>query len=304
MKILFMGTPDFAVPSLRALLQDGHELLGVFTQPDKPKNRGMKLQAPPVKEVALEAGIPVFQPEKMRDGTALAILHELKPELIVVAAYGRILPREILDVPEYGCINVHSSLLPKYRGAAPIHWAILNGDAESGVTIMHMAEALDAGDIISQARTPIDPDETVGELHDRLAIMGAELLVQTVQNIACGKAKRTPQEEAEVTLAPMLSRALSPMQWERPARELHNQVRGLTPWPSATAMLAGKQYKVWKTAVLDRITDAAPGTILEAGEAGIQIACGNGTVLLIDELQAEGKRRMLVSDFLRGNSLQ
>lgn len=303
MKILFMGTPDFAVPSLRALLEDGHELTGVFTQPDKPKNRGMKLQAPPVKEVALEAGIPVFQPEKMRDGTALAILQELKPELIVVAAYGRILPREILDYPTCGCINVHSSLLPKYRGAAPIHWAILNGDEESGVTIMHMAEALDAGDIISQARTPIDQDETVGELHDRLAHMGAELLVQTVRDMACGQAQRTPQEQDAVTLAPMLSRALSPMQWERPARELHNQVRGLTPWPSATATLAGKQYKIWKTTVLDGTTESAPGTILEAGEAGIQIACGGGTVLRIDELQAEGKRRMLVSDFLRGNSL-
>lgn len=303
MKVLFMGTPDFAVPSLRSLLEDGHELVGVFTQPDKPKNRGMKLQAPPVKELALEVGIPVFQPEKMKDGTALSIIQELEPELIVVAAYGRILPRDMLDYPKFGCINVHSSLLPKYRGAAPIHWAVLNGDQESGVTIMHMAEALDAGDIISQAQTPIDPDETVGELHDRLAMMGAELLVKTVREIVSGTAKRTPQNEAEVTLAPMLSRALSSMNWERTARELHNQVRGLTPWPSASATLSGKPYKIWKTSVLDRKTDATPGTILEAGNAGILMACGDGTVLRIEELQAEGKRRMSASDFLRGNSL-
>lgn len=302
MKVLFMGTPDFAVPSLRALLQEGHELVGVFTQPDKPKNRGMKLQAPPVKELALEAGIPVFQPEKLKDGTALSILRELAPELIVVAAYGRILPRELLDYPKFGCINVHSSLLPRYRGAAPIHWAVLNGDQESGVTIMHMAEALDSGDIISQVHTPIDPDETAPELHDRLAIMGAELLKKTVRDIERGAAKRTPQNEEEVTLAPMLSRALSPMNWERTARELHNQVRGLTPWPSAVATLAGNQYKIWKTRVLERTTEEAAGTILEAGHAGILIACGDGTVLCIEELQAEGKRRMLSSDFLRGNS--
>lgn len=303
MKVLFMGTPDFAVPSLRSLLGEGHELVGVFTQPDKPKNRGMKLQAPPVKELALEAGIPVFQPEKMRDGTAFSIVKELEPELIVVAAYGRILPRDMLDYPKFGCINVHSSLLPKYRGAAPIHWAVLNGDQVSGVTIMHMAEALDAGDIISQAQTPIDPDETVGELHDRLAMMGAELLIKTVREIVSGTAKRTPQNEDEVSLAPMLSRALSPMNWNRSARELHNQVRGLTPWPSASATLAGKPYKIWKTSVLDRKTEGNPGTILEAGKAGILMACGDGTVLRIEELQAEGKRRMLVSDFLRGNSL-
>ena len=209
MKILFMGTPDFAVPSLQALIEAGHEIVGVFTQPDKPKNRGMKLLPTPVKVVALEHDIPVFQPTKLRDGTALETIQSLAPELIVVAAYGRILPQEILDYPKLGCINVHSSLLPKYRGSAPIHWAILNGDAESGVTIMNVVLELDAGDIISQAVTPIDPDETVETLHDRLADMGAKLLVDTVVSIENGTATRTPQQAELVTHAPMLSRPLT-----------------------------------------------------------------------------------------------
>ena len=237
MRILFMGTPDFAVPSLEALIAAGHTVCGVFTQPDKPRNRGMKLQAPPVKVCALAHSIPVYQPVKLRDGAALALIQELAPELIVVAAYGRILPDEILAAPPKGCINVHSSLLPNYRGAAPIHWAVLNGDRETGVTIMHMAHDLDAGDIIAQAATPIDPDETVVALHDRLAVLGAELLVNVVADIAAGTATRTPQEHGKATLAPMLSRELSPMDWSRPARALHNQVRGLIPWPTAVTEL-------------------------------------------------------------------
>ena len=218
MKIVFMGTPEFAVPSLEALVAAGHQVVGVFSQPDKPKNRGMKLQPTPVKLCAMVHDLPVYQPTKLRDGTALETIRSLAPDLIVVAAYGRILPQEILDYPKYGCINVHSSLLPKYRGAAPIHWSILNGDKETGVTIMHMALALDAGDIISQVKTPIDPDETVEMLHDRLARLGADLLAETVQNIADGTATRTPQDESQVTLAPMLSRELSPMDWTKPAR--------------------------------------------------------------------------------------
>lgn len=303
MNILFMGTPDFAVPSLKALVEAGHTLVGVFTQPDRPKNRGMKLQAPPVKELAIQSNIPVYQPEKLRDGSALEIIRSLEPELIVVAAYGRILPKEILDYPEFGCINVHSSLLPKYRGAAPIHWAILNGETESGVTIMHMAEALDAGDIISQTKTPIDPEETVEALHDRLALMGAALLVQTIEEIGKGMATRTPQDEAQVSFAPMLSRALSPMDWSRSALELHNQVRGLVPWPAATAEFSGARCKIWKTKVLDEHSQQPCGTILEASNAGIKVACGGGSVLLVEELQAEGKRRMSAADYLRGNPL-
>ena len=245
MRILFMGTPDFAVPSLEALVAAGHEVVGVFSQPDKPKNRGMKLQPTPVKCWAQAHGLAVFQPTKLRDGTALETIVQLAPDLIVVAAYGRILPQEILSYPRLGCINVHSSLLPKYRGAAPIHWAILNGEQETGVTIMHMALALDAGDIIAQRATPIDPDETVETLHDRLARLGAELLVETVEHLADDTATRTPQEESQVTLAPMLSRALSPMDWSRPARALHDQVRGLLPWPAAVTELGGVRCKIW-----------------------------------------------------------
>lgn len=303
MKILFMGTPEFAVPSLNALLGAGHTVCGVFTQPDKPKNRGMKLLPSPVKVCALSHEIPVFQPAKMRDGEALGYLRELDPELIVVAAYGKILPSEILDYPIKGCINVHSSLLPKYRGAAPINWAILNGEAVTGVTIMHMAPALDAGDIIAQASTPIGADETAPTLTARLAELGAELLVSAVEAIGAGTAARTPQDEADSTYAPMLSRELSPMDWSKPARTLHDQVRGLLPWPAAVAEFGGIRCKVFSTDIPLQTTDAAPGTILEAGKRGIDIACGGGTVLHIDELQADGGKRMKAADYLRGHPL-
>lgn len=303
MNILFMGTPDFAVPSLQALLDAGHRVVGVFTQPDKPKNRGMKLQPPPVKVTAQAHDIPVFQPTKLRDGSALALIQSLAPDLIVVAAYGRILPQEILDYPRLGCVNVHSSLLPKYRGSAPIHWAILNGDKETGVTIMRMVQALDAGDIIAQTATPIDPDETVGQLHDRLADLGASLLVETVPKLENGTASFTPQDEAQVTLAPMLSRALSAMDFTRPARALHDQVRGLTPWPSAVTELGGVRCKIFSTTVLDKTTDQPPGTVLTADKTGLTLACGNGTVLQINELQADGGKRLKAAEYLRGHSI-
>lgn len=304
MKILFMGTPDFAVPSLDALVQAGHELCGVFTQPDKPKNRGMKLQAPPVKEYAVAHNIPVYQPETVKDGTALGIIRSLEPELIAVAAYGRILPVDILDYPQYGCINVHSSLLPKYRGSAPIHWAILNGEKESGVTIMHMAKAMDAGDIITQAVTPIDPDETVETLHDRLAVLGAKCLVDVVEQIKAGTATRTPQDESKVTFAPMLSRELSPLDWTKSARQLHDQVRGLIPWPATTTQLPnGETVKVFSTQLTGQTTAAAPGTILAADKQGIDIACGDGQVLRIRQLQAQGGKRMDAADYLRGHPI-
>ncbi len=303
MKILFMGTPDFAVPSLDALAAAGHQLVGAFSQPDKPKNRGMKLQPTPVKVCAERLGVPVFQPTKLRDGTALETIRQLDPDLIVVAAYGRILPQEILDYPRLGCINVHSSLLPKYRGAAPIHWAILNGEKETGVTIMHMALALDAGDIIRQRATPIDPDETVEDLHDRLAQLGAELLVETVAQLADGTATRTPQEESQVTLAPMLSRALSPMDWTRPARALHDQVRGLIPWPAAVTELGGVRCKILATTVLDETTGKAPGSVVAADKTGLKLACGDGRVLRIDRLQADGGKRLAAADYLRGHPI-
>ena len=303
MRILFMGTPDFAVASLSALLEAGHDICGVFTQPDKPKNRGMKLQASPVKEFALAHDIPMFQPLKMRDGEAMGYIQERKPELIAVAAYGRILPGDILDYPPCGCINVHSSLLPKYRGAAPINWAILNGDKTTGVTIMHMAPALDAGDIILQRETAIGPDETAPELFQRLAELGGGLLVEAVEQIAKGEATRTPQLEADATYAPMLGRELSPMDWSKDGQTLHDQVRGLLPWPCATAEFGGVRCKVFSTAVLDGTTDLAPGTVAEAGKDGIVMACGGGTLLRVKELQPDGKKRMAAADFLRGRPL-
>ena len=296
MRILFMGTPDFAVPSLEALVAAGHTVCGVFTQPDKPKNRGMKLQPPPVKVCAQSHGIPVYQPVKLRDGSALALIRELAPELIVVAAYGRILPDDILAAPEKGCINVHSSLLPRYRGAAPINWAILNGDRETGVTIMHMAHDLDAGDIILQRATPIGPDETAPELYARLAELGGGLLTEAVELLAAGAAPRTPQ-------APMLSRELSPMDFTRPAGQLHDQVRGLQPWPAAVTELGGKRCKVFSTAVLEGRAGAAPGTVLAAGKEGIDLACGGDTALRITELQPDGGKRMKAADFLRGHPI-
>ena len=303
MRILFMGTPDFAVASLKKLVEAGHEICGVFTQPDKPKNRGHKLTASPVKEYALSENLSVYQPLKMRDGTALALVRELQPELIVVAAYGRILPHEILTVPSYGAINVHSSVLPQYRGAAPINWAILNGDAETGVTIMYMADELDAGDIIRCAVTPIDPDEDAQMLTTRLAQLGAEALVQAVADLKNGTASRIPQDHTQHSYAPMLDKSLSPMDFTRTARQLHDQVRGLIPWPCAAMELSGSTLKVYRTAVGDTTT-AAPGTIVEAGTKGLAIACGDGRLLQILELQPQGGKRMAAAAYLAGHPVK
>ena len=304
MRVLFMGTPDFAVPSLEALAQAGYEVCGVFTQPDKPKNRGMKLVAPPVKQKAQALNIPVFQPEKLRDGTALETIRKLDPELIVVAAYGRILPDGILDFPRLGCINVHSSLLPKYRGAAPIHWAMLNGEEETGVTIMHMASELDAGDIIMQEKTSVAKDETVETLYSRLAEIGGVLLIKAINALEAGTAPRVPQDPAQVSYAPMLSRELSAIDWNKSAWEIHNQIRALIPWPAAsTSLLPGKTIKVFASEMGGE-TSEAPGTILEAGKSGIAVACGDGKVLYLTELQAPGSRRMAAADYLRGHPIQ
>ena len=305
MRIVFMGTPEFAVPCLDALVAAGHEVVGVFSQPDRPVGRHQnRLQPTPVKQCALSHNIPVYQPEKLRDGTALTLLKELAPELIVVAAYGRILPDDILALPPKGCINVHSSLLPKYRGAAPINWAVLNGDEVSGVTIMDMAHELDAGDIIRQVSTPVSRTETAQELYDRLAQLGGELLVETVTAIADGTAQRTPQDPAEVTLAPMLSRELSPIDWTRTAAQIHDQVRGLLPWPVAsTDLFGGDKVKIFTTIETEDKTGKESGTILRADKAGIDVACGGGTVLRITELQAPGSRRMAAADYLRGHPI-
>lgn len=304
MRIVFMGTPEFAVPSLKALVETGHEVCGVFTQPDKPKNRGMKLQPSPVKEYALSIGLPVFQPAKMRDGEALGILEGLKPELIAVAAYGKILPPDILSLPQLGCINVHSSLLPKYRGAAPINWAILNGEDETGVTIQYMAEGVDTGDILAQAKTPVGPDENAAQLYDRLAQMGAGLLTQVVGQLGRGDSRPVPQDDSQSSHAPMLSRELSPMDWGRTARQLHDQVRGLYPWPAATAVLDGVRCKVLRTALVEETTGKAAGTVLQADKRGLRVACGGGGVIELLELQPDGKKAMAATAFLMGHPIQ
>ena len=303
MRILFMGTPEFAVASLKRLVEDGHQVCGVFTQPDKPKNRGHKMAFSPVKEYALTAGIPVYQPLKMRDGAALGIVRELAPELIVVAAYGKLLPEDILNTPPYGSINVHSSLLPKYRGAAPINWAILNGERVTGVSIMYMAKELDAGDVILCRETPIDPDEDAQALTARLALLGADALAEAVEQLKNGTAQRTVQDHSAFTYAPMLDRSLSPMDFTRSTQQLHDQVRGLIPWPCASMTLDGRTVKVYRTAIGGE-TALAAGRIAEAGKQGLAIACGDGRLLRVLELQAEGGRRMAAADYLRGHPVQ
>ena len=303
MRILFMGTPDFAVASLKRLVEDGHDICGVFTQPDKPKNRGHKLAFSPVKEYALSKNLTVYQPLKMRDGEAMSIVEALAPELIVVAAYGKILPEDILNYPKYGSINVHSSLLPKYRGAAPINWAILDGEAETGVSIMYMAKELDAGDVILQKATAIGEDEDALALTTRLAELGAEALAEAVEGLKNGTASRTPQDGSKQTYASMLSKEMSPIDWSRPAHAVDCQVRGLIPWPCASTELAGQRFKVYRTE-LGRETEKAPGTILAAGKKGIEVACGDGRSLYITELQAEGGKRMAASAYLLGHPIQ
>ena len=298
-----MGTPEFAVASLKRLVEDGHQVCGVFTQPDKPKNRGHKMAFSPVKEYALTVGIPVYQPLKMRDGAALDIVRELAPELIVVAAYGKLLPEDILNTPPYGSINVHSSLLPKYRGAAPINWAILNGERVTGVSIMYMVKELDAGDVILCRETPIDPDEDAQALTARLALLGADALAEAVEQLKNGTAQRTAQDHSAFTYAPMLDRSLSPMDFTRSAQQLHDQVRGLIPWPCASMTLDGRTVKVYRTAIGGE-TALAAGRIAEAGKQGLAIACGDGRLLRVLELQAEGGRRMAAADYLRGHPVQ
>lgn len=301
MKILFMGTPDFAAVSLQRLVEDGHEICGVFTQPDKPRNRN-KVTFSPVKEYALSQGLTVYQPLNMRDGEALGIVRELAPELIVVVAYGRILPEDILNTPKYGSVNVHASLLPKYRGAAPINWAILDGESETGVSIMYMAKELDAGDVVRTAVTPIDPEEDAPSLWARLAALGAETLSATIPTLADGTATRTPQDHSASTYASMLSREMSPIDWTKSCRAIRDQVRGLIPWPCATAQLDGKNFKIFRTET-GHTTDKAPGTILAADKKGIEVACGDGMSLVITELQAEGGKRMTAAAYLLGHSI-
>ena len=304
MRIVFMGTPDFASASLKKLIDEKFDVVGVFTQPDKPKGRGMELCASPVKELALENGLPVFQPVKMRDGTALAQIKALEPDILVVVAYGRILPDDILAVPKYGAINVHGSLLPKYRGAAPIQWAVLNGDKITGVTTMYLASEMDTGDIIYTAETEIGEYETSGELFDRLKDMGAELLVKTLRDIDAGTAPRAPQDHSKASYVTMLDKSICPIDWNKTPREVLKHIYGLQPWPVATMELEGKTVRVFAAKYTDGKTEKVPGAVVSTDKGGLEIACADGDTLLITELQAPGKKRMGAEDYLRGHQIK
>lgn len=304
MRIVFMGTPDFASASLKKLIDEKFDVVGVFTQPDKPKGRGMELCASPVKELALENGLPVFQPVKMRDGTALAQIKALEPDILVVVAYGRILPDDILAVPKYGAINVHGSLLPKYRGAAPIQWAVLNGDKITGVTTMYLASEMDTGDIIYTAETEIGEYETSGGLFDRLKDMGAELLVKTLRDIDAGTAPRAPQDHSKASYVTMLDKSICPIDWNKTPREVLKHIYGLQPWPVATMELEGKTVRVFAAKYTDGKTEKVPGAVVSTDKGGLEIACADGETLLITELQAPGKKRMGAEDYLRGHQIK
>lgn len=297
-KVFFMGTPDFAAASLRALLEDGEiEVVGAFTQPDKPVGRKQILEAPPVKRLCLEYGVPVWQPKKLRDGTALEVIRNCAPDLIAVVAYGRILPDEILEYPRLGSVNIHGSLLPKYRGAAPIQWAVINGERETGVTAMFMASELDAGDTISARKTAILPGETAGELFGRLAPIGAELLCDTVKSLAEGTAKREPQNGAEATFAPPLTKELAKLDFSEPPERVVSKVLGLNPWPIAEFELNGQRMKAYRA---EAATEAAKAPTVT--KRGLLMPAAGGAVL-ITEIQAPGGKRMNAADYFRGHPL-
>ncbi len=305
LRVVFMGTPDFAAASLEALIDAPDiEVAAVFTQPDKPKGRGMKLAYSPVKELALEHGIDVYQPAGVRGSDTLELMRSLAPDVLAVVAYGRILPDELVAAARLGAVNVHGSLLPKYRGAAPIQWAVLNGDAETGVTTMYLAHDMDAGDIIYQEKTPIGEFETSGELFDRLSAMGARLLVRTLRDIAAGTAPRTPQEHDNATYVKQLDKSVCPIDWNCTPREIVKHVCGLLPWPVATMELNGTVLKIYSVDYTDTVTSLAPGKIVSAGREGLEVACGGGKSVLIRELQAPGKRRMSAADWLLGHPVK
>jgi len=301
MRVVFMGTPDIAATCLKKIIADGFQVVGVYTQPDRPKNRGMKLAFSPVKEVALEAGIPVYQPENFREDSDVETLRRLQPDVVAVVAYGRILPQRVLDIPAFGCINIHASVLPAYRGSAPYQWAVLNGDKETGVTPIYLSREMDAGDIIDISKTPIGENETAGELLDRLAVLGAELLSVTLTGIEKGETKRTAQDGTKATYAPMLDKSMCPIDFTKTAQQVHDQVRGLHPWPVATMELHGKRFKIHQTVVTEG--SGAPGQILGLTKTGLVIACGKGAVE-IRSLQAEGGKRMNAPDYFRGHPLE
>ena len=302
MKAVFMGTPDFAVTTLQALI-DHHEVLAVVTQPDKQRGRGKKMQFPPVKEKAVEYDIPVYQPQKARDEEFIEELKKLNPDVIVVVAYGQILPESILNIPKYGCINVHGSLLPKYRGAAPIQWAVLDGEEKTGITTMYMEKGLDTGDMIDKVEVVLDKKETAGSLHDKLMVLGADLLLETLKKLEDGSAVREKQNDEESCYASMLSKDMGQIDFSKPAKEIECLIRGMNPWPSAYTSLDGKTMKVWEADVLDRESKEEPGTIVEVTKKEIIVATGSFD-LALHEIQLAGKKRMQVQAFLLGYQVE
>lgn len=301
MRIVFMGTPDIGATCLKKILADGFQVVGVYSQPDRPKGRGMKMVASPVKEAALAAEIPVFQPESFKDETAVEQLRALKPDVCAVVAYGRILPQKVLDIPTLGCVNIHASLLPQYRGSAPYQWAVLDGLTETGVSAQFMSRGVDEGDIIGIRKTPIGENETAGELLDKLAVLGADLLSETLTKLENGTVAATPQDNSKATFAPMLDKGMCPIDFTKTAQQVHNQVRGLHPWPVATMELEGTPFKVHATRVVEG--SGQPGEILGLTKTGLRIACGQGAVE-ITSLQAQGGKRMAAPDYFRGHPLK
>lgn len=299
-KIIFMGTPDFAVPVLRQVINDGFEVIAVVTQPDRPVGRKKVMTPPPVKVEAEKQGIPVYQPEKIREKNELEKVLALKPDLIITAAFGQILPKELLCAPTHGCINVHASLLPELRGGAPIHYAILEGKKKTGITIMYMAEKLDAGDIITKVEVPITEEDNVGTLHDKLSVAGAKLLSETLPLLLEGKLTATPQDESAATFAPNIKREQEKIDWTKPGEKIYNHIRGLNPWPVAFTTLDGKVLKIWNAEKLSGKASGTPGTIVQIGQEGITVVTGDETQIKIKELQPSGKTKMSVEDFLRG----
>ncbi|MBP9537014.1 MAG: methionyl-tRNA formyltransferase [Negativicutes bacterium] len=301
LKIVFMGTPDFAVPCLKTL-NENYEVIAVITQPDRPKGRGQKLMPSPIKEYALEHNLTVLQPEKIKTSETEEQLKKLAPDLIVVVAFGQILSKAILDIPQLGCINVHASLLPKYRGAAPIHWSIINGETKTGITTMYMDVGLDTGDMILKEEVSISAKMNTGELHDTLMNIGAKTLLQTIKQIAEGSVVRNKQNDAKASYAPLLTKELERINWLLPAQEIYNLVRGLNPWPVAFSIFKGKKLKIWQTKVIDNVTIGEIGTVLSLTETGFTVQTGKG-ILEILELQPESKRKMTAKDFVCGNQI-
>ena len=304
MRVVFMGTPDISAVCLEKLLAQHFSVVGVYTKPDAPQNRGMRLAQSPVKKVALAAGLPVFQPERLRDPETVQTLRDLHPDVIAVVAYGKILPPEVLEIPPRGCINIHASILPALRGSGPVQWAILQGMTETGVTAMYMAPEMDAGDVIAVSRTPIDPEENAQSLLSRLAELGGELLCGTLHKLENGPVRGTPQDHSQATFAPMLTKAMCPIDWRKTPLESKNHIRGLDPWPVATMTLGNRRLKVYAAALTDKTTQAPPGTPLGVTKTGLEMACGNGGVLEIRRLQAEGGKVMAAADYFRGHPLE